>query len=256
MTAGHFCAKITLSDNDGTFDRDTSANGQISDPGAFANNPNAGNGEGVGSGGGCVIAGDTTKFDPTLYLLALLALLALIRRVQVKKTLATLSVILGITAGGSASASEYVDSYYFSLGLGSSKLTTIGYNVSDKTDIAKSVTVGANITKNVAVEVSLNNMGSATLGSGDKVDYNIRTIGTVYNAESIQGWTPFIEGGLRNISSNDKVIDRTKMYYGVGVQLDVDTEQNTFVKLSYNDYADDAQATMLEVGKKMVRVMI
>jgi hypothetical protein len=251
MTAGHFCARITLTDNDSeNWDRDASGNGQISDPGAFASNPNAGaGGQGVG-GGGCVIADDTTKFDPTLYLLALLAFLALIRRVQVKKTLATLSVILGITAGGSASASEYVDSYYFSLGLGSSKLTPIGYNVADKTDVAKSVTVGANITKNVAVEVSLNNMGSATLGSGDKVDYNIRTIGIVYNAESIQGWTPFIEGGLRNISSNNKVIDRTKMYYGVGVQLDVDTEQNTFVKLSYNDYADDAQATMLEVGKK------
>jgi hypothetical protein len=167
---------------------------------------------------------------------------------NLKLFLVSLGIVFGVSTV--SSANKYVDNYYFSLGVGSSKLTPINADVSDKSDTVKSITLGANITKNLAIDLSINNLGSAILDSGDKVSYKVNTLNAVYNVKNINGWTPFIKGGVRHISSNKTVIDTTDGYYGVGVNFDVNEEESVFIKFTYNDYAKDIETYVLEVGKK------
>lgn len=160
-----------------------------------------------------------------------------------------LSVVLSSTL--TYAKTDYIDSYYFSVGLGSSTLKPIDASVSDKSDVAKSITLGFNINNKFALELGQNNLGSATLDSGEKIDYKVRTLGVVYNLQKFENSiTPFVELGIRDIDSNNNVINNIDNYYSVGVKFPLSSENDIDGVVSYNDYAKDAQSIMFEISKK------
>jgi hypothetical protein len=251
---GDKCVRITLKDG-GAWDSDGVVNGQIKDPfgvaSSIAEGNNNGGGIASGGGGGCVLVIDNNaKFDPTLYLLLFISMLLLLKR-YFKHILTTLGFITMLNAN--AAGNITFDEYYIAMGVGISHLEPINYNVSDKSDLTKNITIGASINKNIALELGYNNLGKAKLPSGESIDYKIKTLGVVYTFDVEKyNFNPFAEIGIRHASTNSgaNIIDTTNNYIGVGISTTLDAEKNTDARFSYNDYAKDAQNLMIEIIKK------
>jgi hypothetical protein len=146
------------------------------------------------------------------------------------------------------SSNIIANNYYIGGGIGASNLKPNVSGIKNQMDMAYKVTLGMNLNKDIAAELSYANLG--TNDDISPIDYKYTSLGVVYNHNiDSSNITPFVGVGWADFSTNRRdLIDKDDQYYAtVGVQFDLDDESNLDYRLSYTRYAKDASALIIEV---------
>jgi hypothetical protein len=146
------------------------------------------------------------------------------------------------------SSNIIANDYYIGGGIGASNLKPNVSGIKNQMDMAYKVTLGMNLNKDIAAELSYANLG--TNDDISPIDYKYTSLGVVYNHNiDSSNITPFVGVGWADFSTNRRdLIDKDNQYYAtVGIQFDLDDESDLDYRLSYTRYAQDAKTIMAEV---------
>ncbi len=128
-----------------------------------------------GYGGGCSISGD--GHNQTLFVMVLFAMIILLykSRWKVPVLVVVVAALQGCTI--SNAPGSFKQSLYFATGIGVSRLNpepqTESHRVTDSSDRSSSITIGADISNDFAIEFANHSLGEAVVGEVGSIDYDV-----------------------------------------------------------------------------------
>ncbi|MBT6702024.1 MAG: OmpA family protein, partial [Gammaproteobacteria bacterium] len=191
-----------------------------------------------------------------LWILLVLAMLKLVTRLKPKKALMIFLLFFSVTGTANAQVTdqqeeEFEEVFYIGAGVGYSLMRpgtdeTI-YSIDDDTDSGTRLYLGMDVNQYFSLELSMSNLGTATLKPVGEIDYQILSLNALYyfydqNGNDHVGLASYIKAGIGNIDNSATVpysiTNSVQISLGLGVEY---AWENGFaVRADLESYDEDA----------------